>query len=79
MTNYTLMVNNMNKFIFLGMARRSEELIGWQKTPLGWVKVNTDGVHRVNINHSCYDGLIIDENGTCLGSFSRKIDNGLVL
>lgn len=79
MIDYTLMTNTMNKFVFLGTSRRSEELIRWQTHPSNWVKMHTNGAHRANMNLSYCSDLIRYEDGGYLKSFHRKISGYFVL
>lgn len=79
MTNYIFMTNNTNLYFFSGMMHMSEELVPWQKPPKGWQKVNTNGAYHAATNLACCGGLIRDEDGVYLRSFSRKIGKYYVL
>ena len=47
----------------------------WEKPPLGWAKLNTDGVVARNLGLARCGGLIKDEQGAWLVGFSRNIES----
>ena len=49
--------------------------VRWEKPPLGWAKLNTDGVVARNLGLARCGGLIKDEQGAWLVGFSRNIES----
>jgi len=47
--------------------------VRWEKTPHGWVKLNTDGAAAGNTGLAGCGGLLRDEHGNWLAGFARRI------
>ena len=45
----------------------------WNKTPNGWVKLNTDGSSIGNLGSAGRGGLIRDQNGIWITGFSQNV------
>ena len=47
--------------------------VRWEKPQVGWVKLNTDGAARSDVDRSGCGGIIRDEHGQWITGFSRRI------
>ena len=47
--------------------------VRWERPPEGWCKLNTDGVASGNSGLAGCGGIVRDEHGSWLASFSRRI------
>ena len=81
MQNLNLVTDIQNQAVeFMCCVSPSRELscrivkrVHWEKPPPGWTKLNTDGAVVGNPGLVGCGGLIRDEHGTWLASFSRNI------
>ena len=81
MQNLNLVADIQNKAMeFMYCVSHPRELshciikrVCWEKPPLGWAKLNTDGVIVGSSGLAGCGGLIRDENGAWLAGFSRNI------
>lgn len=47
--------------------------IKWEKSDLGWLKLNTDGSSNSDLGSAIGGGLIRDERGSWVVGFTRKL------
>ena len=55
------------------MTRRCVKRIRWEKPPIGWMKLNTDGSVIGSMGVASYGGVIRDDCGNWISSFTKRI------
>ena len=56
-----------------GLNRHVIKRVWWEKSPHGWVKLNTDGTAEGNSGLASYGGLIRDDHRNWMVGFARRI------
>ncbi|KAK8571858.1 hypothetical protein V6N12_027927 [Hibiscus sabdariffa] len=69
---------NLNTMILKSSENNSSGEPQWSRPATGWVKANTDGAVDLKSEMTACDGVIRDDNDTCMG-FSRSLGRCLVL